>query len=417
MIKERYRAVGSVLAATVSSMVWAFSPVITDTRTEQDVESGAVTVSYRLSGGPCIVTADVQTNAPNAGGWMSIGAENYTGITGDVWREVVPSESVHIIRWPATADGHRPIHFNRRARIVLTAWSTNAPPDYMVVDLADASSKPTYYTCEALLPEGGSVTNRVYKDRYLVMRRIRAAGLTWMMSNDDVAKMALASENRRIGEIPHPVMLSHDYYIGVYEVTKAQAARINGTMSEGGEADCRPCNWVSYNDAGRYIARLRQRTELSCADLPTEAQWEFAARAGSRSLMLNGYAYTGENLKKVARCAGNVKTADCEGLIASLATVGSYEPNSFGLYDMLGNVAEFALDRLADWSTCNNGGPISSSDVTIDPIGPSEGKFLLCGGMYDWGLGYVYIGSRHLVADGASASSGYYGFRVALTLR
>ncbi len=436
----------------------AFAPKISDTRTVQDSETGEVTVTYRLTGDAAVVTADVQTNSAANAAWASIGAANYTGVTGDVWTVVEPdAAATRAIRWPKTADGRTPPALGRHVRVVLTAWSTNAPPDYLVVDLSDKTAKPQYYTEEALLPEGGSVTNRVYKDRYLVMRRIHAAGKTWMMSTDPVAKNQLNSNQRRATECPHPVVLSRDYYIGVYEITKAQWDWIYNGKAPSGDDMRLAKNWVyryavrgnnvGYRypvftdgkfdfdesakvDGGSLIAKVRQFPGLSRADIPTEAQWEFAARGGDRSIMLNGYAYEQTNIMKVARCNGNQRAPDCEGLTNSIATVGSYEPNRFGLYDMFGNVAEHVLGRYEDLSTCNNGGPISSTEVVVDYIGSPTGlvtdskgvvstNFVLCGSMFDYGQGYMYVGYQGMryARGGEHEGSGYYGCRLAMPLR
>ena len=447
-----------VVATSVAfaSAAHAFAPTIANTRTSQDSKTGEVTVTYTLTGDASVITADVQTNSAANAAWASIGAANYTGMTGDVWTVVEPdAAATRTIRWPKTAAGQAPLAFGRHVRVVLTAWSTNAPPDYLVVDLSDKTAKPQYYPEEILLPEGGSVTNAVYKDQYLVMKRIHAAGKTWMMSNDPVAKSQLRSEYRRATECPHPVVLSRDYYIGVYEITRAQYRRITGNEPGGGGTEHLPVRWLSYAglrgsktgilypvftdgkfdyeksaqvDSGTPVAKLRTFPALGRADLPTEAQWEFAARGGDRGLIPNGYTYAQTNLAKVARCTANRNEVDCEGYTNTIATVGSYEPNVFGLYDMLGNIAEHVLDRWIDLSTCNNGGPISSTEVVVDYIGGTSGleidkqgnvstNTLTCGSMWDYGYGYMYIGYQGMSYAQNISSPGYLGWRAAMTLR
>ena len=429
--------------ACCGSSLWAFSSVITDTKTEQDEQTGAVTVTYKLTGEDAVVTADVQTNSVQNKAWASIGPANYTGMTGDLWKKVTADGSVRTISWPTLADGEtRPPKFDKHVRVVLTAWSTNAPPDYLVINLNyNKSTPPAYYTDEALLPEGGSVTNKAYKEDQLVLKRMHAAGVTWMMSNDYVAKQGINTVScRRSSEIAHPVMLTHDYYIGVFEITEAQNAWIRGSATipdsrvaakgmgfwtvrgsskgtkfpsykEDGSFD-----WeTSYGtDDGYFVYYLRRRTKFPWIDIPTEAQWEFAARAGSRGVYYSGVTLS--NLGEYARYSSNKGQADCEGKTGSIATVGSFKPNAFGLYDMIGNLAECTLDRVENWSTCNNGGPIDANEVWVDPVGAKTGtNRCYAGGMYDWGDGYTYIGRRWDVAP--EWSGGYYGVRVCLTLR
>jgi hypothetical protein len=100
-------------------------------------------------------------------------------------------------------------------RAVVTLHATNAPPDYVVLDLSDETAagqdSARFYPNAEQIPLG--VTNRIYKTRYYVMRRIHAAGKPWPMgaSPKDTQKTA--------NEIRHLVALPNDYYIGIYEVT------------------------------------------------------------------------------------------------------------------------------------------------------------------------------------------------------
>ena len=440
----------SMATLLATSVVWAFAPVISETKTVQDEKTGAVMITYKLSGEVCVVTADVQTNSVQNKEWVSVGAEKITGMTGDVWKTVNPGSDVKTIVWATTADGEQPIMFNRHVRTVLTAWHTNAPPDYLVIDLTKAEP-PAYYTCEKLLPVGGSVTNKVYKDRYLVMRRVHAAGVTWTMGTEKFEKVEKGLDSvigARTHDREHTVMLSHDYYIGVYELTVAQNKRIRNAAYEDSR---RPYNWISWSDirgetlgarypvfnddgtfnyeeshkvdSSSYVQRLRTATGFESLDLPTEAQWEFAARGGCRRLLYDGSECTEANLRNLARCATNkdkTEYPDCEGLVASIATVGSYKPNDYGLYDMLGNVFEAVLDYYEDWNVCNDGGPICSRPTLVDPVGPSldpsSGMRLWRGGLYDNGANYANVSFRgHYYVQ--SYVSGYCGIRPVITLR
>lgn len=440
----------SALAACATASAFGFSAQITDTKTDQNGQTGAVTVTYRLTGEDAVVTADVQTNANLNGKWTSIGPANYTGMTGDVWKKVTADGSLRTISWPTLGDGEtKPPTFGRRVRVVLTAWSTNAPPDYLVINLDRSRTIPhAYYTAEALLPAGGSVTNKVYKDDFLVMKRIHAAGVTWMMGNDAVAKKgyAVGGVSERATEVAHPVMLTHDYYIGVYPITAAQHSRIMnkeyvdsrtpavniGYLSCRGGKTGAGGRFPSYKDDGTFdwetshgvepsylIGKLRSWTGFKWIDIPTEAEWEFAARAGSSRGVYYTTDMTYATLEaSYARVSGNKGQADCEGRTGNLATVGSYLPNGFGLYDMLGNASECVLDWYEDWSTCNEGGPIDASFVRVDPVGPATGSSrVMCGGHYSWGVGYTYIGNRSVGSAAPGWDGGLYGARVCLTLR
>jgi len=153
-------------------------PVQEDTR--------MIAVDYTLAA-DAIVTFDVQTNRTGAAtadaeDWVSIGESNFVNAFGDVNR-LVPAGDRQIF-WRADriwADRYVP---QGALRTVVKNWSTNTPPDYMVVDLAEASEQRIrYFVSTNALPEGG-LANDIYRKRYLVMRRIPAQGTTWCMGQD-----------------------------------------------------------------------------------------------------------------------------------------------------------------------------------------------------------------------------------------
>lgn len=177
------------------------------------------------------------------------------------------------------------------------------------------------------------------------------------------------------------VTLTKPFYIGVFEVTRAQYALVMGSNPAADEGGTRPVECVSYNmirgpragagwpassavDADSFLGRLRARTGLDF-DLPTEAQWEYACRAGTTTEYCNGD--TEYDLEKVGRYYGN------GGASSKPAVVGSYQPNAWGLYDMHGNVREWCLD----WD-----GSLGTDSAT-DPVGAASGSYrVLRGGSW-----------------------------------
>ena len=150
----------------------------------------------------------------------------------------------------------------------------------------------------------------------------------------------------------HQVTLS-DYYIGRYEVTQKEWQAVMGDNPSKFYGDNLPVENVSWNDCQDFINKLNQLTGLKFR-LPTEAQWEYAARGGKQS---KGYKYSGsDKIRDVAWYYGNsgIKTHK----------VGTKHPNELGIYDMSGNV----------WEWCGDCYYSYSSSAQTNPTGPSSGS-------------------------------------------
>ena len=214
---------------------------------------------------------------------------------------------------------------------------------YLVVDLsggADASSYPVSYLID--VPSDGWTDD--YKTAKLVLRLIGPGAF------------------KMCGE--YDVSLSKPFYCGIFEVTQKQYELVTGTNPSEYKGDMRPVDNVSWDtirgnssiyDWPRssnvapysFMGRLRARTGLNF-DLPTEAQWEYACRAGTTSKFNNG-GDTEDDLKQLGRYRDNL--SDGKGEYLTSTTVGSYLPNAWGLYDMHGNIWEWCLDWYGDLSS------------------------------------------------------------------
>ena len=129
----------------------------------------------------------------------------------------------------------------------------------------------------------------------------------------------------------HEVTLS-DYYIGKTEVTQALWKAVMGNNPSYFEGENLPVECISWHDCKTFISKLNALTGKNFR-MPTEAEWEYAARGGSKS---RGYKYSGSNtLDDVAWYSGNSDSETHE--------VGTKSPNELGLYDMSGNVSELSL--------------------------------------------------------------------------
>ncbi|MBO7448034.1 formylglycine-generating enzyme family protein [bacterium] len=240
--------------------------------------------------------------------------------------------------------------------------------NYMILDLGN---NMVSYLDD--IPDSG--WSDQYKTTKIVLRLVKPG--KFMMGSDEREPFA------EYGETKHRVTFTKPFYIGVFEVTQKQYEMITGKNPSLHNGDMRPVEDVTYNmargsdlgsswpessavDPDSFFGKLRGRFKLDF-DLPTEAQWEYACRAGRLQSFNDGSTitnyYTDGHLDKLGRYYGN--QSDGKGGYSEAQTkVGSYLPNSWGLYDMHGNVAELCLD----WYQFDLG----KSDVT-DPIGAETG--------------------------------------------
>ena len=264
---------------------------------------------------------------------------------------------------------------------------------YCVIDLSagpNASSYPVSYRSSA--PSSG--WSDEYKTTKLVLRRIEPG--TFIMGEDQKDES-------------HRVTITKPFYIGVFEVTQKQYELVMGNNPSEFKGVRRPVEKVSYSmirgvaqgarwpsssavDADSFLGRFRAKTRIDTFDLPTEAQWEYACRSGTKSAYNNG-GDAEDDLKQLARYGGTYGNAKKH------ATVGSYRADASGLYDMHGNVWELCLD----WS--------GSLSFGTDPVGPASDSVRVPRG---GGWGSYAQSCRSAVRGSAppSRSSSRIGFRL-----
>ena len=439
----KYITVAALAAMTTATLTAAVPEVSNATMTQ--AADRLVTITYSLSDAPAVITLDIQTNNTQ-GTWTSIGGANIQNVTGDVWKKVETGNRT--IRW--RPDISWPDHkvADGGARAVVTAWALDNTPDYMVVDISAAAQPNTqmYYPAVEFLP-GGLFGNDDYRTTKLVMRKIMAKDVMWTMGST-----TLETNTRKDREATHLVSLDSNYYIGVFEVTQSQWSLIQtdrptpAYYSNASYRSMRPVEQVSYNEIrnaanstaantaydwpndpnpGSFLGLLRTKTGIDF-DLPSEAQWEFAARAGNGSTKWgDGSGITNtdtdSNLNSLGRYQKNGGKPGSSDPAASVnaenatAIVGSYRPNSWGLYDTAGNVWEWCLDWREDDITSFNG------RVNIDSANPSKtlsgatgSTRIGRGGAWNAGAGYCRPAYRDS-DNPATQSLRVYGFRVLCT--
>lgn len=195
-------------------------------------------------------------------------------------------------------------------------------------------------------------------------------------------------------ELPaHEVLLTEDYYIGKYEVTQALWNVVMDSKYSTNDGDLLPKNYVSWNDCQEFIEKLNKITGLKFR-LPTEAEWEYAARGGKKS---KRYLYSGSNnVLDVAWYDGNSSN--------KRHLVGTKQANELGIFDMGGNVSEWCQDL---WGQYQN-------DSQINPLGSSAGtKHVLRGGNYFFDIRICYLSYRMFAES--NYKDAFNGFRLALS--
>ncbi len=277
--------------------------------------------------------------------------------------------------------------------------STNAPTGlYLVVDLSGGPDAASWPVSELdAVPSGGWTDE--YKTTKLVLRKIEAGTFTMGSPSGESGRWADESQ--------HQVTLTKPYYIGVFEVTQKQYALVMGSNPSYFSGDKQPVETVSWNtirgntnwpassavSADSFMGRLRARTGLAF-DLPTEAQWEHACRAGTTTAYSYGDSANGDYMWYWYNSSQPTHE------------VGGKKPNAWGLYDMHGNVWEWCLD----WYASNLG-----TAAVTDPKGASSGSHRVRRGG-GWVLIAADCRSAHRSNYTPSDSGSFLGFRLSRIL-
>lgn len=175
---------------------------------------------------------------------------------------------------------------------------------------------------------------------------VKVEGGTFMMGATPEMKNSW-TEERPI----HQVTLTNDYYIGKYEVTQSLWCALMDNNPSYFKGDNLPVEQVSWDDCQKFINKLNDITGRKFR-LPTEAEWEYAARGGKKS---RGYQYSGSNkISDVAWYSSNSEH--------KTQPVGLKLANELGLYDMSGNVDEWCFDRFGFYSALSQTNPLGADD-------------------------------------------------------
>jgi len=208
-----------------------------------------------------------------------------------------------------------------------------------------------------------TMNGRIYKQ--LPQKTITVNGVSFDMIWVEAGTFTMGDTVCINSKPAHKVTLTKNYYIGKTEVTQALWEAVMGENPSEDKGASKPVSDISWNGCGLFLSKLNTLTGLSFR-LPTEAEWEYAARGGNRSW---GYLYSGsDDIDEVAWYNGNSNE--------TVHVVATKKPNELGIYDMSGNVCEYC----SDWYDED----YYKYSPQIDPTGPTYGEWrVVRGGVYN----------------------------------
>jgi len=334
--------------------------------------NGLVDMDFKIGGDSVADLFRVEVHATYAGGTKKIIGSTYLDepLRGHGWNRLT---------WDFGADCPETKIDDMQIAVVATPISRaqmDAQDVYMVIDLSsgpNSSRYPVRYTTTAptLVPTNDLVAcaadpNRTTK---LWLKRMKAGKFPF----------GGTTTNKGVGYFEASLS---PYYIGIFELTQKQWYLVKGDWPSAYSNEtyraARPVEQINYEDvighnnwpddrivaANSFVGRMRARTGIATLNLPTECQWEYACRAGTRTSASAGLT--------TGRYSDNSGTYSdlSSGPNSGTALVGSYNANAWGLYDCFGNVMEMCLDAFKSSSDLATFYEYDGTTPIEDPIGP-----------------------------------------------
>ena len=386
------RVASMIGIAIMAVSTFAATPTITGVTAQQRYPwNGKVDISYT-------VTGDIAAEAKQRAVFTSLKVTAIDKVSNNTYTatqlsgDTALTAGTHKFVWDLDAEG---LTF-KSADVVFKVSCETTPATYCVIDLSAGANATSYPVTYLAAPPSGGFNVDAYKTTKLVLKRLEAG--TFIMGDDQTDES-------------HRVTLTKPFFCGLFEVTQKQYELVTGSnpcsSTSYGKGNTYPVHYVSYNmirgtsdgakwpsssavDSSSFMGKLRARTGLDF-DLPTEAQWEYACRAGTTTTYYWGNSMDGN----YAWYADNSSS--------KTHPVGGKTANAWGLYDMSGNVWEWCLD----WS--------GTLAYGTDPKGSSSGSSRVRRGCC-WGSNASRCTSSGRGDRNPSDVSGDIGFRLVRTL-
>ena len=382
------------IAAGLALSASAATTISVDAVNQRWPWNNLVDVDFTISGSESSMAYRIELSATYNNGANRVYANSY------LTEPVVEGDGQKRVTWNLGDDCPELKSDDFTVSVTATPLTDNTIPVYMVIDLSSgpqSTKYPVRYTTKA--PD---LSDDKCRTTEMWLRRIKA-GTEFTMGVTLSGVYTLPSSKE--------MKLTQDFYMAIFETTQQQWAMVQNEWpsfySNETYRATRPvesitkktvrgrflyCKWPENSEVnyGTFVSQMRSRTGLTTFDLPTAAQWEYAALGGAASGSHGSYNLSGglsqSTMINFARCAqngggtadGDIGISEINGDKTGTMTVGHYKPNDYGLYDMLGNVSEMVLDRYSsDWPAnvpeSDYKGPEAGYDNTIKGTPYSNG--------------------------------------------
>jgi sulfatase modifying factor 1 len=280
-------------------------------------------------------------------------------------------------------------------------WVQDLPPE----DKSGWPKTPVAWSNESVVvrvatPDGMKTTNITYYVNSIGMKFVRVEPGTFMMG-------LTPQQSQRLHTPHHPwhqVTLTNGFYLAAFETTNKDyeqfAKHSRPKYQRGKDGDRHPVEPVTWEDAVKFCRWLSAK-EGRQYRLPTEAEWEYACKAGTQTRLYWGDAYWDGNMANSGGMKFDHETWIGDGYEYS-APVGTYPPNPWGLYEMIGN----------SWEWCQDWYSRLTAEPAVDPHGPPSGHFRVYKGG-NWSTRLYSIKSVERDGDDPADIPDIRGFRVA----